>query len=177
MKSNENEIGQIGKGTGYEEKAPFSNSMRDLMVYFLLLLVLSLYIASYFEGHFVPFEGQYILLLTTMVLSLAVWNFFKLKFRITEKNVEAVMPIFSHRVPFSEIKEITTIDDISCNVGWGIRIWGRRLAFVSMHKKAVKIEKENGYFRALFLTTRDPDVFVRMVKESMEGNAKCGVTR
>lgn len=38
-----------------------------------------------------------------------------------------------------------------------------------MHKKAVKVKKEKGLFRALVLTTRNPDEFVRMIKESMEG--------
>jgi hypothetical protein len=51
----------------------------------------------------------------------------------------------------SKIKELNTTD---IPWYWGLRIWGRRLAFVSMHKKAVRIEKENGFFMALVLTSR-----------------------
>ena len=91
-----------------------------------------------------------------------------MKFRITEESVEAVMPPFSYRVLLSEIKEINTTD-IPWYTNWGLRKQGRKLSFVSMHKKAVKIEKENGFFRTLVLTVRDPDKFVRMVKERMKG--------
>ncbi len=170
MKSKENAIGTTGKRIVYEEKAPFSNMMRLLMVLIFSILALSI-ISAFFGDYFgiekEPFEGQFILILVVMILSLAVWNFIKLKFRIKEKSVEAVMPIFSYRVLFSEIKKVSTTD-IPWYVGWGLRIWGRRLAFVSMHKKAVKIEKENGFFKALVLTTRNPDEFVKIVRERIE---------
>ncbi len=154
----------------YEEKAPFSNMMRLLMALIFSILALSVVIA-FFEDYFglekEPFEGQLILILVVMILSLAVWGFFKMKFRITEESVEAVMPPFSYRVLLSEIKEINTTD-IPWYASWGLRIRGRKLAFVSMHKKAVKIEKENGFFRVLLLTTRYPDNFVKIVKEGMK---------
>jgi len=41
-----------------------------------------------------PFEGQFGLIPAVMIISLAVWGFFKMKFRITEESVEAVMPPF-----------------------------------------------------------------------------------
>jgi hypothetical protein len=163
-------IGTKGKRIVYEEKAPFSKTMRLLMVLILSILALSIVFAffgDYFGLEKEPFEGQFILIIAVMILSFFVSGFFKMKFRITEENVEAVMPPFSYRVLFSEIKEVTTID-IPWYVGWGLRVWGRRLAFVSMHKKAVKIEKEHGFFKALVLTTRNPDEFVKIVRESMK---------
>jgi hypothetical protein len=170
MKSKEISIGTPGKRIVYEEKAPFSKTMRLLMVSILSILALSIVIAffgNYFGFEKEPFEGQFILILVVMILSFVVSGFFKMKFRITEESVEAVMPPFSYRILFSEIKEVTTTD-IPWYVGWGLRIWGRRLAFVSMHKKSVKIEKENGFFKAFVLTTRNPDKFVRMVREGMK---------
>jgi len=169
MESKEKVIGKTDKKLIYEEKAPFSRTMRLLMGLVFSILALTIVIAffgDYFGLEKEPFEGQLILILVVMILSFVVWNFFKLRFRITEKSVEAVMPPFSYRVFFSEIKKVSTTD-IPWYVGWGLRIWGRRLAFVSMHKKAVNIEKENGFFKALVLTTRDPDKFARMVKERM----------
>lgn len=170
MKSKENAIGTINKRIVYEEKAPFSKMMRLLMVLILSILALSIVIAffgDYFGFEKEPLQGQYILILVVMILSLAVWGFFKMKFRITEESVEAVMPPFSYSVLLSEIKEVNTTD-IPWYVSWGLRVWGRRLAFVSMHKKAVKIEKENGFFKTLVLTIRNPDEFVRMVREEMK---------
>lgn len=169
MKSKENAIGTISKRIVYEEKAPFSKTIRLLMALIFSILALSIVIAffgNYFGLEKEPFEGQFILILVVMILSFVVSGFFKMKFRITEESVEAVMPPFSYRILFSEIKEVNTTD-IPWYFGWGLRIWGRRLAFVSMHKKAVKIEKENGLFRALLLTTRDPDGFVKIVREGM----------
>jgi hypothetical protein len=167
--SKENAIVTIGKRIVFEEKAPFSNMMRLLMVLIFSILALSIVIAffgDYFGLEKEPFEGQFILILVVMILNIFVSGFFKMKFRITEESVEAVMPPFSYRVLFSEIKEVSTTD-IPWYVGWGLRIWGRRLAFISMHKKAVKIEKENGFFKALVLTTRNPDEFVKMIKMSI----------
>jgi len=47
-------------------------------------------------------------------------------------------------------------------------LWGRRLAFVSMRKSAVEIEKKSGFFRRLVLTTRNPEEFVKIVKGKLE---------
>lgn len=168
--SKKNAIGKTGKRIVYEEKAPFSNTMRLFMVLILSILALSIVIAffgDYFGLEKKPFEGQFILILVVMILSFVVSGFFKMKFRITEDGVEAVMTPFSYRVLFSEIKEVSTTD-IPWYVGWGLRIWGRRLAFVSMHKRSVKIEKENGLFKALVLTTRNPDEFVTIVRKGMK---------
>ncbi len=170
MKPKEIAIGTTVKRIVYEEKAPFSKIMRLLMVLIFSILALSIVVAffgDYFGLEKEPFQGQMILIVVVMILSFAVWNFFKLEFRITDKSVEAVMPILSYRVLFSEIKEVSTTD-IPWYIGWGIRIWGRRLAFVSMHKKAVKVEKENGFFKALVLTTRNPDEFLKIVRERMK---------
>jgi len=169
MKSNEEAIGTTGKRIIYEEKAPFSKTMRRIMISILSIIALSI-IGTFFGYYYglekEPFEGQFGLIPAVMIISLAVWGFFKMKFRITEESVEAVMPPFSYRVLLSEIKEINTTD-IPWYTNWGLRIRGRKLSFVSMHKKAVKIEKENGFFRTLVLTARDPDEFVSKVKERL----------
>jgi hypothetical protein len=97
-----------------------------------------------------------------------MWSFFNMKFRITTDSVEAVMPPFKYRVPFSNIEEVRTIDNIPWYVGWGLRLWGRGLAFVSMHKSAVEIKKKSGLFRRLVLTTQNPEEFVKTVREKHE---------
>jgi vacuolar-type H+-ATPase subunit I/STV1 len=154
----------------YEENAPFSNSMKAIITIGFLVLALSYFL--FFFKHLVstnkvPQQMQFALLFATSLYALIMWSFFSIKFKITNNSVEAVMPPFKYSVAFSEIKEIKTISNIPWYVGWGLRIWGKRLAFVSMHKKAVKIEKENRFFRVLVITTRDPDEFVRLVRERM----------
>lgn len=155
----------------YEESAPYSNTIKLIVVLGLSLLVVPYFFAVF--GHFVglekaPEQAQFVLLLAVSIYALAMWSFFSMKFRITNNVVEAVMPPFKYRVPFSGIKEVRTIDNIPWYVGWGLRLWGRRLAFVSMRKRAVVIEKKRGFFRKLVLTTRNPEEFVKMVKGKLE---------
>jgi len=160
-----------GSGVIHEEKAPYSNTIKSIVVLGLLVLAVSYFFSVF--GHFVGFENapeqaQFALLLAVLIYALIMWGFFSMKFRITDNGVEAAMPPFKYSIPFSEIKEIKTIDNIPWYVGWGMRLWGRRLAFVSMRKSAVAIEKKRGFFRKLVLTAREPEEFARRVKERLE---------
>lgn len=114
-----------------------------------------------------PEQAEFALLLAVSILALVMWSFFNIKFRITPDGVEAAMPPFIYRIPSSEIKEIKTIEDIPWYAGWGLRLWGRGLAFISMRKSAVLIEKKRGFFRKLILTTQNPDDFIKKLKEGM----------
>jgi len=154
-----------GKTTVYEEKAPYSATIKLVMVSGLFLLAL-LYFISVFGK--VPGQADFSLLLIVSVSALVTWSFFSMNFRITNKGVEAVMPPFKYSIPFSEIKEMKTIEDIPWYAGWGLRMWGRRLAFISMRKSAVVIEKQKGLFRKLILTTQNPEDFIKKLKEEME---------
>jgi hypothetical protein len=152
------------KTTVYEEKAPYSNMIKLVMVSGLFSLAF-LYFISVFSK---PEQAEFVLLLAVSVSALVTWSFFSIKFRITNTGVEAVMPPFKYSIPFSEIKEIKTIEDIPWYAGWGLRLWGRRLAFISMRKSAVLIEKEKGFFRKLILTTQNPEEFIKKLKEELK---------
>ncbi len=159
-----------GRSMIYEEKAPYSDAMKIIIMLGFSALAL-LYFFSVF-GHFVGVkkasdQAQFVLLSVTIIYYLVMWSFFSIRFRITNKDVEAVMPPFKYRIPFSEIKGVNTIDSIPWYIGWGVRLWGRRLGFVSMHKKAVVIEKKKGFFRELILTTGSPEEFVHLIREEM----------
>ncbi len=170
MKSKGKIIGTTGNRMFYEEKAPQSSIIQLIMTAVFLALAFSYGFVVF--GHFFGFEKapdevQFVLLLTILVIAFAMWSFFSMRFRITGNGVEAIMPPINYRVQFTEIKEVKMIKKIPWYVGWGLRLWGRKLAFVSRHKRAVVIEKENGFFRALLLTPEDPDEFVKMVQERM----------
>lgn len=173
-----NSTGTDKKGV-YGEKAPYSNTIKAITT--LGFLALALVYSFAVIGNFFSFKetqdnGYFVLNFVLIIYCLAMWSFFSMKFTITDNSVEAVMPPFRYRLPFSEIEDVTTIDRIPWYVGWGLRLWGRRLAFVSMHKKAVVVEKKKGVFRRLVLTTQNPDDFVGRLKETMkklnEGNEK-----
>jgi hypothetical protein len=149
----------------YEEKAPYSNTIRLVMAIGLFLLALLYLLPAFGKA---PKQAQLPLFLTISISALVMWSFFNIKFRITTDGVEAVMPPFKYSIPFSEIKEMKTIEDLPWYVGWGLRMWGRRLAFISMRKSAVVIEKEKGIFRKLILTTQNPEEFIKKLKEEME---------
>jgi len=152
------------QSTVYEEKAPYSNTIKLVMVSGLFLLAFFYFIAVFRK----PEQAEFALLLAVSISVLVTWSFFNIKFRITTDGVEAAMPPFIYRIPFSEIKEIKTIEDIPWYAGWGLRLWGRGLAFISMRKSAVLIEKEKGFFRKLILTTQNPEEFIKKLKEEME---------
>ena len=152
------------KNTVYEEKAPYSNTIKFVMGSGFFLLVFLNFIAVFRK----PEQAQFALLLAVSISALVMWSFFNIKFRITTDGVEAAMPPFRYRIPFSEIKDVKTIEDIPWYAGWGLRLWGRRLAFISMRKSAVLIEKEKGFFRKLILTTQNPEDFIKTLKKEME---------
>lgn len=152
------------KTTVYEEKAPHSNTIKLVMMSGLFALAFVYFIAVFTK----PEQAEFNLLLVVSIYVLVTWSFFNIKFRITTDGVEAEMPPFKYRIPFSEIKAVKTIEDIPWYAGWGLRLWwGGGLAFISMRKSAVLIEKEKGVFRKLILTTQNPEDFIKKLKEGM----------
>jgi hypothetical protein len=149
----------------YEEKAPYSNTIKLVIVSGLFLLAFLYFIAIFGKA---PEQAQFVLLLAVSILALAMWSFFNIKFMITTDSVEAEMPPFKYKVPFSNIEGVRTIDNIPWYVGWGLRLWGKGLAFISMRKSAVLIEKKRGFFRKLILTTQNPEEFIKKLKEEMK---------
>ncbi len=159
-----------GKDIVYEERAPYSDSIKLIISLGFAMLAFSSFFA--FFGHLVgsrkaPEQAQLTLLLAASFYALIMWGFFSMKFRITYNGVEAVMPPFKYKIPFSDIKEVKTIENIPWYVGWGLRMWGRNLAFISMRKRAVAIEKKKGFFRKLILTVQNPEGFMERLKEEM----------
>ncbi|VVB88068.1 Uncharacterised protein [uncultured archaeon] len=158
------------KNPVYEENAPFSNSIKLIIILGFVVLAFSYgfaFFGNMVEPGKVPEQAGFVLLFAASLYALVMWGFFSMKFRITGNGVEAVMPPFKYRIPFSEIKDIKTIENIPWYVGWGLRLWGRRLAFVSMRKPAVVIEKKKGFFRELILTTQNHEEFIKKLKEEM----------
>lgn len=152
------------KTTVYEEKAPYSNTIKLVMVSGLFILAILYFIAVFGKA---PEQAEFVLLLVVSITALVTWSFFSIRFRITNDGVEAVMPPFKYIIPFSEIKEMKTIEDIPWYAGWGVRLRGRRLAFISMRKSAVLIEKKSGFFRKLILTTQNPEEFIKRLTMEM----------
>ncbi len=148
-----------------EEKAPYSTTMKAFILGTLLFLVATT-APSWMDINRTP-DGFKVLAAVTAIAAFAFWSFFNMRFRITTEGVEAVMTPFTSRVSYRDIREVHVIDKIPWYVGWGLRIWGRRLAYVSMHKPAVAIEKKKGIFKTLVLTTEDPERFAEMIRERM----------
>jgi hypothetical protein len=159
-----------GKSVVYEESAPYGNSSKLILTLGFLVLAFLYYSAVF--GHYFGLQKmaewvKFYLLFWVSLYAFGMWGFFSIKFRITNDGVEAVTPSFKYGIPFSEIKEVRTIENIPWYFGWGMRFWGRRLAFISMRKRAVLIEKNNGFFRKLILTTQNPEEFIKKLKEGM----------
>jgi len=83
-------------------------------------------------------------------------------FKIYENKIEAYFWPFKYEIPLSDVKDIEIIEKIPWYIGWGLRIhpWKRRLYFAIHHGKSVKIEKENGFWREIVLSVKNPEKFV-----------------
>jgi hypothetical protein len=149
------------KTTVYEEKAPYSSTIKLVMVSGLFSLAFLYFIFRK------PEQAEFALLLVVLISALVTWSFFNIKYRITTDGVETAMPPFTYRIQFSEIKAVKMMEDIPWYAGWGMRLWWGGVAFISMRKSAVLIEKEKGVFRKLILTTRNPEEFIKKLKEGM----------
>ncbi|MEE9595090.1 MAG: hypothetical protein V3V92_06795 [Candidatus Hydrothermarchaeales archaeon] len=150
----------------HEEKAPHSAMIKAFFLGVLLLLVAATVLS--WTGIYESSKDFEALPLVTAIVVFAYWSYFNMRFRITTEGVEAVMVPFTHRVSYGEITEVRVIDKIPWYVGWGLRIWMRRLAYVSMHKSAVAIDKKKGIFKTLVLTTENPERFAEMINQRME---------
>jgi len=137
----------------YEEKAPYSRPLKVVVVLLLIWLVIVALQEDTPES----------LVFAIVLVGGALWSFFNMRFRITTEGVEAVMFPFTGRAKFSEITDVR-LGRTPWYSGWGIRYWGRRLAFVSRRGPAVFIKKRKGVFHTLVLTPRDPEGFAEMVR-------------
>jgi hypothetical protein len=137
-----------GKGIIYEENAPYSNSMKAIITIGFLVLALFYFFA--FFGHLVevrkvPEQAQLVLLSAATLYAIIMWGFFSMKFRIMGSGVEAVMPPFKYRIPFSEIKEVKIIDNIPWYAGWGCACWEGGLPLSACVKALCLLKRMKGF--------------------------------
>ncbi len=147
----------------YEENAPFSITTQWIIVIAGFILAMFYFFQFFFSLVERSPGRETIRLMVVVLYSLIMWSFLSMKFRITDISIEAVMPPFAYSVPLSEITGIRTIENIPWYTGWGLRVWGDQLAFISMHKSAVEIEKGSGFFKKVILTTKDPEEFINRI--------------
>lgn len=152
----------------YEQKAAYSRQIRLFMVAGLSL-ILAFYIFSLtgLFGFGSDPEERYALPLVLLIYLAAMWSFFSMKFLITSHSVVAVFPPFRYSVSFSDISSVELMDEFPWYMGWGVRIWGRKLIFAGKHAKAVAIRKNKGFFRTVVLVSESPDEFRKRVEMAM----------
>ncbi len=149
----------------YEEKAPISDTLKmALLLTVTAFALLSLY--NMLNPSRKDAESN-VLLLVTGIIIFTFWTFFNMRFRITTEGVEAWMAPFTYRVKYDDI-EYVKIKNIPWYVGWGLRIWGRRIGFISMHKPSVFIKKKSGVFRTFVLSATDHENFQKMIEEQLK---------
>ncbi len=155
-----------GRIVFYEENAPSSNLLQLVIV--LGGFVLGMFYFFTFFFSLVEKTDKYINPLFILVFySLIMWDFFSMKFMITNIGVEVALPPFRYSIPFSEIEDVKTTGNIPWYYGWGVRMWGKDLAFISMHKSAVVITKKTGFFRKVIMTTTYPGEFLQRIRRKM----------
>jgi len=153
----------------YEQKVAYGKQIR-LLMFAGMLLILTFYIFSLtgLYGFGTDPEERYALPLILLIYLAAMWSFFGMKFLITSGSVVAVFPPFRYSIPFSDISSVEIMDEFPWYMGWGVRIWGRKLIFVGKHAKAVAIRKDKGFFRTVVLVSESPDKFKKRVEMALK---------
>lgn len=135
-------------------------------MYVGMLLILAFYAFSLMGlfGFGKDPEERYALFLVFLIYIGAMWSFFGMKFRITSDSLLVIFPPFRYNIPFSDISSVGIVDEFPWYIGWGVRIWGRKLFFAGKHSKAVVIRKDRGFFRTVFLVSEKPDELRKRVE-------------
>ena len=148
-------------GNLIEERAEFSLFMK----FFLAVVVAGFLIVAIYS--FTPDtelrEGRYVVAGVLLLIPLSFWSFLNLRYILTDRSLKAVMPPFSYTVSLDEISDVK-IENIGWYVGWGLRIWWRRIAFVSTHHNTVVITKRSGFFRKFIISPKNPEEFMEKIK-------------
>lgn len=149
----------------HDEKAPYSTAIKAI----LGLILLFLGVAAIFSwiGDNSASESFQLIAIIVVLIAFAFWSFFNMRFRITTAGVEASMIPFSYKVKYEEIDDVY-VDKIPWWIGWGLRLWWRRIAFVSGHGSAVVIKKKTGIFKTFVLSAKDPEDFAKMIRDKMK---------
>src|SRR5665648_138143 len=110
-KNNEN----AKKIATYEEKAPYSNTIKAILTLSVLALALIYFFAVFdpsFDSKEMPDNAFFIMNLVLTIGCFAMWSFFSMKFRITDTSVEAVMPPFRYPVSYTHLRAHETRHDL-----------------------------------------------------------------
>jgi len=144
----------------YEEKAPHSKALNAFLTLTLLILILALVFTGVKEDK----TGFKIVAVVSVIVAYAYWSFLNMRFRITAEGVEALMPPFSYKASFPEILDVQ-VSAAPWYMGWGLRLWWRRVAFVSRHRPVVVIKKKTGLFKTFIISPADAEGFAARIRE------------
>ena len=145
----------------YQERLPVGNVIRLLMTAIIIFFVLLMFLIPANER-----EGLYFVAGVMVLMMLMNYAFNNMSVELKSDRLVAHFMPFRYTVHYHDIKGIEVIPVIPWYVGFGLRIWGRRIAFVSRRGPAVKIDKKTGLFRSLLLTTKDPEAFVQRLHDA-----------
>lgn len=139
--------------------------IKSVLIITTILLLLVIFSAG--RDPSAPKETVKTKAIVLIVITLVYVFFLRMRYRITDEGVIAIMPPLNYKVAYEDILDIY-VDDVPWWMGWGLRIWKRRIGFISMHKPSVHIKKKKGFFRTIILSSQDPETFMKMVKEHLD---------
>ena len=89
-------------------------------------------------------------------------------FKIYEDRIEAYFWPYRHITSISDIKKISVIEGIPWYVSWGLRVnpFIETLYFAIHRGRSIEIERENGYWKKIVLSVKNPEKFMSIINES-----------
>lgn len=139
---------------------------RSLAVYLAMALVAAVVLVDAFVLYSAraPFGVVAVVAFALAFACWAVFAFVAMRFCVSERELSLKFFPFSYKILLKDITQVEIVDSLPWWRGWGLRMWGRSLYFVSDHAGAVLVRKKTGFFKEVVFTPSDAERFVEKLK-------------
>jgi hypothetical protein len=149
----------------YSEGATF-NAVFKLFLWIVVLVLVLIWGLLIVSG--IVIVGLITLSMTMIIILFAFWFFLDMKFIVTDREVIATFGPYKYKVPFEDIDQVRILPGSKLHwyYGLGLRRWPGHIGFLSQMKDSVIVERKSE--KNLVMTTREPEKFVKLVRERMK---------
>ncbi|MFQ5648269.1 MAG: hypothetical protein ACE5FW_03450 [Candidatus Aenigmatarchaeota archaeon] len=146
----------------YKEKASYS-PVAKIGLFVLLIVFAYLWYKLIHAG--MPFGGLVVLSIGSVIMIFFLRFFYNMEFRINDECIVAEFGNYGFPIPLKDIASMEVVP-VTMKEGLGLVVHKGRLAFVSNHKKGVRLKLKSGHYRDILLTTKNPEDFIKKVKQA-----------
>lgn len=139
-----------------------------VMLRLAMVPIVALLMASFIDLYVRGEATCFLVPLLYMIAIGAICGFWFMSYRITDNGVDAYYFPVRYEVRYDQIKKIKADSEIPWFYGVGLRVFKDGICFNTRWRKLVEIERTDGFFKKFYLSPRDPEKFVEIVKANMK---------